>query len=195
MYFPLFRKQTFFSNIFLTVTICLSFSIIGSAQLPHLEQTNSAIDPLLFNIRKQPRNVNASSGDLQVKNALLSKKVNTSPLAGETDPSLNATIDSFPGNVSSSTIQPDGKIILSGYFKSLNGIRRNNIVRLNIDYSIDPTFSASLNGTALAIALQPDGKIVIGGAFTVVTGVNQYRIARLNSDGSLDATFLARCDV
>jgi uncharacterized delta-60 repeat protein len=86
-------------------------------------------------------------------------------------------------------VQPDGKILVAGYFRTINGIRHRSIVRLNADYSLDSTFSADINGTILAVALQSDGKIIIGGAFLTVGGVNRSRIARLNADGSLDTTF------
>ena len=118
-----------------------------------------------------------------------SNAVNASQTAGELDASLNAEIDFFPGSVRSIVMQPDGKILVGGFFKTVNGTRYKNIVRLNADYSIDRTFTASANNLINVVALQPDGKIVIGGSFSSVNNVNQNRIARLNSDGSLDTGF------
>jgi len=86
--------------------------------------------------------------------------------------------------------QPDGKTIVGGLFSSYNGTARNNIVRLNINGSIDATFTtAGTNNTVYAFALQPDGKILIGGLFTGYNGTARNFIARLNTNASLDASF------
>jgi uncharacterized delta-60 repeat protein len=112
-----------------------------------------------------------------------------SPAAGEIDPALNPLMDSTQAVARATAVQLDGKIIVGGYFRTLNGVRYSNIVRLNADYSIDPTFSASVNGGVFSIALQTDGKIVIGGIFTAVSGTSQNYVARLMPNGSVDPTF------
>ncbi|HYP02565.1 MAG TPA: Calx-beta domain-containing protein [Pyrinomonadaceae bacterium] len=87
--------------------------------------------------------------------------------------------------------QPDGKIVISGAFTTVNNIRKNRIARLNADGSLDETFDAGagLNDFATSIIVQPDGKIVIGGYFNSVNSVQRFHIARLNADGSLDTTY------
>lgn len=88
-------------------------------------------------------------------------------------------------------IQPDGKILIGGFFSEFNGVARKRIARLNSDGSLDTTFDTSIgaNSAVNAIALRPDGKIMIGGNFTLVDNVARNRVARLNSDGTLDTTF------
>lgn len=109
-------------------------------------------------------------------------------------------ISSIPA-VSSIVIQPDGKIIAVGNFDSFNGVFLNhgNIIRLNIDGSIDTSFnSINFGDTVFTISLQQDGKIVVGGSFNgyytignngVTTNTPCKSILRLNSDGSVDTTF------
>ncbi len=111
------------------------------------------------------------------------------PSAGEIDSAFKPTIDSAPGNARTAVVQPDGKVIVAGYFKTLKGVLRRGIARINADNSIDATFAADIDGTIYAVALQPNGKIIVGGDFTLVNGTGRNRIARLNADGSLDATF------
>ncbi len=86
--------------------------------------------------------------------------------------------------------QPDGKILIGGYFSTTNDTHRN-IARLNMDGSLDNSFNpgAGANGRVAAIALQSDGRVLIGGDFTAVNGTNRDGIARLNSNGSLDDSF------
>jgi len=86
--------------------------------------------------------------------------------------------------------QPDGKIIVSGYF----GTNSTYLSRLNPDGSLDPTFNAGLNGSPYAIALQPDGRIVIGGYFTMAGGGAHTNLARLETNGIADPSFNASSD-
>jgi uncharacterized delta-60 repeat protein len=89
------------------------------------------------------------------------------------------------------TIQSDGKIIVGGWFDSFNGTLSKNIVRLNSDGTIDPTFNPG-SGTddwVVTTAIQNDGKIIIGGYFTTYNETTRINIARLNSDGTLDVSF------
>ncbi|WP_118974511.1 T9SS type A sorting domain-containing protein [Taibaiella koreensis] len=113
------------------------------------------------------------------------------------DGTLDATFgttDGFDGTVNSIAIQPDGKMIIAGFFSNANGLSRAGITRLNSDGTTDATFNV---GTALtgpqpfahAVKLQSDGKVLLGGQFVTYNGTSINRIARLNADGSLDATF------
>ncbi|HHY84893.1 MAG TPA: hypothetical protein GYA07_05080 [Verrucomicrobia bacterium] len=106
------------------------------------------------------------------------------------DPSFNA-FASF--SVLNLTVQPDGKILVGGYFGLLNGQVQQGIGRLNSDGTLDTTFTPSpvgyINGGVKTVLLQPDGKILIGGDFTVLGGHTRNHIARLNPDGSVDTTF------
>lgn len=94
-------------------------------------------------------------------------------------------------SVQSLVIQPDGKIIVSGWFTSYDGTAVNRIVRINADGSIDTGFNigSGFNGQVNSTPVQADGKIIVGGNFTYFNGIARNRIARLNSDGSIDTTF------
>ncbi len=102
------------------------------------------------------------------------------------DPGSGATNDIY-----AVIVQPDGKVLIAGFFTLYNGTLRNRIARLNADGSLDTSFNPGFgpNFQVLTAALQPDGKILIGGSFTTYGGVTRNRIARVNSDGSLDAAF------
>lgn len=97
----------------------------------------------------------------------------------------------YMNKIYATAIQKDGKIIIGGNFKYYNGIDCYDIVRLNIDGSLDTTFKPEISSTQIiySIALQDDGKIVIGGYFSFTSGIYKYQIVRLNPDGSNDITF------
>jgi uncharacterized delta-60 repeat protein len=99
----------------------------------------------------------------------------------------------FPGSfnqeqVKTIVIQPDGKILVGGYFVYGN---YKGILRINQDGTIDNSFEVgtSFNSWVNTIALLDDGKILVGGNFTSYNGVTSNRIVRLNPDGSIDNTF------
>ncbi len=85
-------------------------------------------------------------------------------------------------------IQADGKILVGGYFSTLNGSSRNNIARLNTNGTLD-TFNPGANDDVNTLAVQPDGKILVGGAFSTLGGQTRIGIGRLNTNGTVDTTF------
>jgi uncharacterized delta-60 repeat protein len=88
------------------------------------------------------------------------------------------------------SVQPDGKVIASGFMLTFGGFPANGIIRLNPNGSVDQSFNvAGTDSVIIAHALQPDGKVMIGGSFSTIAGATRHCIARLNADGSNDATF------
>jgi uncharacterized delta-60 repeat protein len=82
-------------------------------------------------------------------------------------------------------VQPDQKILVAGFFTSVNGVPRTNLARLNTDGSLDSGFDADagvdLNYFGGKIALTQSGKVLVLDQFG-----NGWR---LNADGSLDSSF------
>src|SRR5262249_45094181 len=89
----------------------------------------------------------------------------------------------------------DGRILIGGAFRHVDGVQTEGIARLNKDGSVDPDFTVTMetpgfvdDGVA-AILVQADGSILIGGSFSRVNGLERSGLARLHADGSLDTTF------
>ena len=105
------------------------------------------------------------------------------------------------GFVFSVAVQADGKILLGGFFTTIqpNGAAtpttRSHIARLNSDGSLDPSFDPNANNPVYSVAVQADGKILLGGFFTTfkpngaASATTRNFIARVNSNGSLDTGF------
>lgn len=108
----------------------------------------------------------------------------------------NGTLDAtfnpgagFNDWVYETVLQPDGKVLVGGYFTQFNGVGMDRIARLKTNGSLDTSFHVGIvNSEVLGIALQPDGKILVGGNFTYYQGSRNY-INRVNPDGSNDPTF------
>lgn len=89
-------------------------------------------------------------------------------------------------------LQSNGKIIVGGLFNSFNSISTKNIVRLNIDGSIDLSFNSSgtgVSGEVFCVKVQQDDKILLGGRFLAYNDISRNKITRLNIDGTLDYSF------
>ena len=98
----------------------------------------------------------------------------------------------------SATLQPDGRILVAGYF--LNESSRNYdfaLIRLNTDGSLDTDFDT--DGKVLvavsdgadygnSITLQLDGRIIVAGMCDS-NSFGDFCAIRVNSDGTLDKTF------
>lgn len=97
----------------------------------------------------------------------------------------------FIGEVKSITNQPDGKFLVGGKnFKMYNGEDISNLIRIDSNGDIDPTFYSVIpyvvEENSLRYAeLLDDGRIVL----SYVSGIGTTTITRLNSNGSSDPTF------
>jgi uncharacterized delta-60 repeat protein len=110
---------------------------------------------------------------------------------GSQDLSFNTIIGATTGIISGISIQPDGKIIISGSFTKYNNVTVNRIARILPNGDIDTSFLTGI-GSALSITntrVLWDGKILVAGNFTSFNGFSSNRIIRLNLDGTVDTSF------
>lgn len=105
---------------------------------------------------------------------------------GSRDPAFVARVDGGFGGVKSIAVQPDGAILIGGGFRTVDGVVRPNLARLQANGQLDEGFIARVNTWVKDIALQADGKIVVGGYFSQVDGFPRRGLARLKADGRVD---------
>jgi uncharacterized delta-60 repeat protein len=108
---------------------------------------------------------------------------------GTRDTSFNSAGTGSSGAVNGVVIQPDGKIIIGGFFTSYNGeaAASDCVMRLNANGTRDTTFNpggTGANDPVNAVAIQPDGKIIIGGFLTSYNGdpAASDHLMRLDND-------------
>ena len=97
-------------------------------------------------------NVFAAPGDLDPLDAKVCG-LRPIPKFGVTDAS----------DVGAMAMQPDGKIIIGGYFTSVLGVPRSNVARLNTDGTLDAGFDPNADSNVNSVAVQADGKVLLGG--------------------------------
>jgi uncharacterized delta-60 repeat protein len=120
------------------------------------------------------------------------------------DGSKDNTFDLYSG-ITSSTVptinviscQPDGKILVGGSIFVDNYV---GLIRLNIDGSVDNTFSGVTSGgfaggltptnTVYSVLPLISGEIYVGGNFRTFNGTAQYAFILLNSDGTKNNLFV-----
>ena len=110
------------------------------------------------------------------------------------DLSFNALISEVgSGGFSNFVPQPDGKILSYGSFQIVNGVVKNNLVRLNLDGTPDNSFNCAACDFNISDAIvQTDGKIIVSGGLSASSNIaSSARLRRFNPDGSLDTSFVA----
>lgn len=146
----------------------------------------------VYSLAAQPDGKVLIGGIFYTINGMSHNKIARLNADGSLDSSFNPGTDAN-GQIYSLAVQPDGKVLIGGFFYTVNGTSRTHIARLNADGSLDDSFNPGTgpDQVVFSVALQPDGKVLIGGRFTTVNGTLRSKIARLNADGSLDTTFAA----
>ena len=90
--------------------------------------------------------------------------------------------------------QPNGKLIVAGYFHSLGSATANNVARLETTGVRDASFGgtgadASASNVSAVFVRTSDGKIFVAGYFSSYGGAPRNNMAWANGDGSVDSTF------
>jgi hypothetical protein len=91
------------------------------------------------------------------------------------------------GYLNAIVVQDDGKVIVGGFFSSVNGLARNNLARINVDGSVDTAWTPDPDGYVHALAVTSDA-VFAGGAFGAIGGEFRNGLAKLSllGNGSAD---------
>ena len=101
------------------------------------------------------------------------------------------------GSALGGAIQPDGKIVVTGYASFPGTGSDISLARYNPNGSLDNTFSGdgilntdfSASEIAYAVAIHHDGRIVATGNFSLGGSDREYAVALYQADGTLDPSF------
>ena len=93
--------------------------------------------------------------------------------------------------VRSLVVQPDQRILLGGFFTSINGTNRNYLTRILADGSLDSFFNpgAGADGPVFSMALTAENRIVAGGSFATFNGISRPHVVVLNTNGTIHFPF------
>ncbi len=99
-------------------------------------------------------------------------------------------INQFP-QVNAVAIQPDGKILIAGFFSFYNQIPANNIVRIDTNGNIDNSFNSGtgFNYIVNTLDIHSNTTFFTGGNFTYYDTTNADSILLLNSNGTINPIF------
>ncbi|MGB1526319.1 MAG: delta-60 repeat domain-containing protein, partial [Miltoncostaeaceae bacterium] len=116
---------------------------------------------------------------------------------GTADAGFNATVNTsvnLEDWVQEIAVQPDGKILLGGFFQNVlppgsAAPVSSYLIRLNASGTVDTAFSRrvgqALNNDVESVSLQPDGRVLVAGHFSAPSPM----LARFNSNGAPDTAF------
>ena len=148
-------------------------------------------DPFVFWVAVQADGKTLLTGNFRNYNGQTSMGFARVNPDGSRDSSFNigAGLNSWGRHI---LLQPNGQILLSGWFTSYNNLSFNRIVRLNANGSPDTTFNPFFGDkTGLyCTALVSDGKMIASGHSLNDQGLFKREFARLNPDGSFDPSFI-----
>jgi len=113
---------------------------------------------------------------------------------GLVDNSFSSIASSTAIGIRNITMQTDNKLLVSRIFTTSGGsVINNDVVRLNINGTIDTNFStgSGFERSVNSIKVAQDGKIYVAGDFLNYQGISltTKRIIRLNTDGTRDTSF------
>ena len=93
--------------------------------------------------------------------------------------------------VSAALEEPDGKVVVGGFFSSFHSVPMPGLGRLHPDGSRDHSFNIGTGPDDAVTSLQrlTNGQILVGGYFHNFNGERREGVARLGTNGALDATF------
>ncbi len=115
-------------------------------------------------------------------------RLGTSGLVDSTFNTLSVT----SGIVHAIAVQADGKILIGGTFRAVNGLPRGGVARLNPDGTLDLSFDPGAGveqGTVYTLGVMANGSVFIAGDFTSVAGIQRNRYALLGANGAVDLVF------
>jgi uncharacterized delta-60 repeat protein len=104
---------------------------------------------------------------------------------GDVDPTFEAVLGySSTPSATRFVVEPTGKVMIAGFFTSVNGVNRNKVARLEANGALDVTFESSATvtiGIVAALVRQPDGKYLIA--------EDTRTLQRLDGNGARDTGF------
>jgi uncharacterized delta-60 repeat protein len=79
-------------------------------------------------------------------------------------------------------LQPDGKILVCGFFDQVDNVPRYSLARLNSDGTLDNGFLANLDNWAWTMAFDRNQRLLVAGQFHLANGVQANTVVRLIPD-------------
>lgn len=141
---------------------------------------------------RQPDGQILLGGDFTSVNGTFVNRITRLNPDGSIDPNFNAGCDPSVSNCGADRAvlclarQADGRILLGGYFNTIQGASRRGVARLfpngDVDLSFNqPASSPAYNSSISVLAVQSDGRVLIDGS--------SKRLMRLETNGVPDASF------
>jgi len=161
------------------------------ARLDALDSPDSAFNPgpngTSLGLAVQADGKIPASGDFNSLGGTSSGSVARLNPNGTLDPGFTAAGINYANCMA---LLADGKILV-GATATNNGVIISNLVRLNVDGSLDTNFNTHANTSLMyALAVQCDGKVLVGGRFTTLGGKSRKGLGRVNPDGTVDNSFV-----
>jgi uncharacterized delta-60 repeat protein len=143
-------------------------------------------DAILYDVLPQPDGKILVAGAFRSVSGWASGLIARLNPDGSVDESFRAVPRPQSSYIFSMVLQPEGKIIVGGFFTGFGSFARNHLMRLEANGNPDTTYRSPVpSGQVHRLARTPDGGLVIGGLFTTP----KRKIYHLKSNGAFDTAF------
>ncbi|NMH29183.1 MopE-related protein, partial [Flavobacterium silvaticum] len=131
-------------------------------------------------IAVQPDGMVVVAGNFTTVSGITKKYIARLDANGTLDTAFNTGVGPDAG-IDEIKLQPDGKIVVSGFFQTYDSVSQSYLARINTDGSLDSSFDTGTgpDSQLSSIGFQSDEKIIISGLFSSYDGAVQKGIARL----------------
>jgi uncharacterized delta-60 repeat protein len=148
----------------------------ANGTLDHTFNAGTGTNSSIVSVVVQPDGKVLIGGHFSLGNSTNRHQIARLNANGSADVAFDAGIgaDSF---IERAVLQSDGKVLIGGYFTTVNGTNRNHLARLNTTGTLDGNFNPGREISRGSVLVQPDGKVIVGNV-------------RLNADGSLDNSYV-----
>ncbi len=150
----------------------------------------------IYGLALQTNNQLIVAGDFTMANGVYRQRVARINDDGTVDASFLLPSSAYGADnvVRALALQPDGRILIGGYFTNVNNVVVNGLARLNYDGSLDSSFNVGAGADNPVLAVAPtvvngNAAVLVGGSFAHLGGVLANGIGRLTSTGLPDPGF------
>ena len=139
-----------------------------------------------------------AAGDFTIADGITRNRIARLNTDGTLDDKFATDVDGADNSVRAVVSQSDGRVLIGGFFDTVNDVNRASIARLNYDGTLDTVFNpgSGADNAVYAIAEMFVGpvtninrRILVGGTFSKINGVSSPCVGRFNDDGTVDMGF------
>ena len=159
---------------------------------------NAYFNNNIYSLALQTNGQLLAAGDFTLADGITRNRIARLNIDGTLDDKFATDVNGADNSVRTVVSQSDGRVLIGGFFATVNNVNRAAIARLNYDGTLDTVFDPGSGADSPVYAIgeiyvgpvtNTNRRIVVGGSFSKIGGVTSPCIGRFDDDGTVDAGF------